>query len=1285
MTARELPLSVSQRDVWLDQRAWPGSTHLNIGGGAFIEGPLDLTIFRRALVELIRTTDALRLAPHDDGTQRLLTPDEVTPRLEEIDIEPGEGAKDTMRSIWNQRVTEPFALDGTPPWRFVLLRADDRLHGLSIQFHHLVMDGWGTSVIMQRWGELYEHLRTGQINGEIPALDYARFINDSLAYRASPAFARDSAYWLERMPDLPPPLLERRYAAANDHSLAPSRLAKITIPRNAYDLLVHWATRQGSSAFNVFLTALILYFARTTRQRDIVVGVPALNRSGHRYRDTAGMFVGVLPIRVHVDPQASIAQLASQIGQAVASALRHQRYPLSELSKALDAIRQHRDSLFDLLLSFERQDFDVRFGDARLVDSRQIFSGTARYGLGVTICEFHPDEDVELILDGSSACFADGELQLLGRRLWHLVEAATAAPQESIESVSILPPQEHWAVVHGLHEAIEAHERPTTVVALFEHQAALRPDAPALVWDGGSMDYRDLYQRANHLAAHLRSLGAQRERIVALPLARGPALIVAIMGTLMAGAAFLPLDTDAPIARLVDLVRDSGALAVVTTPDHLHRFADVHERVLALDVTQPVSTVRRDGRWEAPLPTDLAYVLFTSGSTGRPKGVMVEHATLARRMYWLTKAYAIEWLDRSAQATQATFDPSLIEIMLPLVNGASIALPPAGRLAPAELAKFAVRHKVTFTAFVPSTLARFLDGLSDGLPSSMRVACCGGDVLSPELAARYLRETGARLFNVYGPTEAAIFATAWECERRPAGAALPLGRPIDDTRIYVLDERLRPLPLGVMGDVFIGGAALARGYLNDPDLTAQRFVSDPFVAGQKMYRTGDRGWIGADGSLYFGGRLDRQVKLRGYRIELGEVEAALAALPGVDLAAVKVVTVGGRETLHAWVTGPANTAGAEAAMQALRLRLPDYMVPSGVSLLGHMPTTPTGKIDFGALPDPTLDASAGAARPAGTRLESQLLGMWRDVLKRPELGISDNFFDCGGDSLAAVDLLSRVEGLAGRRVPMYQLLEHPTVQGFAAAMETAGGGPGLVVSLGPSRGKTSIYLAASGHGDLIRFQNLSRLLGDRCELHMLQPPSLDRVNSIADLATLYAERIEARQDPAPYIAGFSVGGITALETARVLAQRGREVRGLVLIDTVFPGAVWGRPAIWRMLVWITRNLHVQDLSMNGRRLGAMFSDPGLVSQVMALKGYRPNRFDGPTWLVKSSGLASWDRWLFKSWRHMLGQRLRQIEVPGLHGSIFETGNVGHLADALARALEREAPPAGAGEPAVTGA
>ena len=1268
-SAEGLNLSLSQHEVWLDQRTWAGSAHLNIGGCCFLQGPLDLARFRQSLELLVAESEALRLAPLVDGRQVLLA--QGSANLELLDMSAEAHPKEAMRAWWQQRMKLPFALDGTPPWRFTLLRGHDSLHGLTIQFHHLVMDGWGTTQVGRRWSELYNALEAGRAPAVRVVPGYRQFIDESQGYRQSPAFDRDAAYWQAQIPVLPAPLIERRYASSQQHELPEARVGLQRVVRADYDRLCQIAAAQGSSAFNYFLAALVLYFGRIGNRQEVVVGVPSLNRGGRRYSDTLGMFVGVMPVVVPLTPQMTVGELLAAVGSAMRSALRHPRYPLSELGRTLELARNRREGVFDVLLSFERQDYAVFFGAAELVELRQLFSGKARFPLGVTVCEFHAEQDVELALEASAACFAVGEVELLGRRLWHLVQACMGAPDTLVHSLPLLPPEERWALVDGLHKDVAAMAYAQPFVSLFEHHAGLRPEASALVWNEGAMDYATLDAVSTHLAWRLRALGAGKDQIVAVLMERSADMVVAILAVAKAGAAFLPLDTDAPIGRLEAVLQESGAIAVLLQPQSVERLGGLHACSLQVDWREAQAEVAQHGvpRLAArPAASDLAYVLFTSGSTGRPKGVMIEHGTLARRLGWLSRTYAVEWHDRSAQATQLTFDPSLIELLLPLVHGASVALPPPGRLLPESLADFAVQHGVTIMAFVPSTMSRFLDTAGHRRDLKLRVACCGGEVLSPELARRFLKETGARLFNVYGPTETAIFATAWECDHPRTDGALPIGRPIDDTRIYVLDQTLQPMPMGVPGEIFIGGDAIARGYLNRPELDAQVFLPDPYRPGARMYRTGDRGWLGSDGNLHFLGRQDRQIKLRGYRIELGEIESALSAIDGVLQAAAKLVERKGKPQIQAWVAAVGHTT-VDRLQAVLRARLPDYMVPGGISILPSLPSSAAGKIDYDALPDPGQANALREARAPSRTYETELLALWEEVLDTRPLGVQDNFFDLGGDSLAAVTLLTSIEQLVGRKVPMYLVTEHPTIEGLAQALLAKAKGPSVMVNLGADTGRVPLYLAASGHGDLLRFQNLARALGNACEVHMLQPPFAHPIKNINELAELYAECIQSHGKRPGFLAGFSVGGIPALEAARLLRQRGVPLRGLFLIDTTYPASRLGGTMFWRLCSWLVRRLRVQELSLNGRRMGAMFNDPGLVSQVMALDGYRPAGFDGPTLLLKSSGLSSWGRWLFGPWRRLMPKHLYEHQIPGLHGSIFEPGNVNELAKVIADRMD----------------
>lgn len=1264
LTAAVLPLSLSQREVWRDRAAWPDSAHLMIGGGGILSGPLDTGLCRRALDLLVLENDALRLAPLADGSQILLSG--WTPDLELVDVAADDDPRAAMQAWWQKALARPFLFDGMPPWRFALLRVNAEWHGLALQFHHVVMDGWGTSQVMTRWTEIYNLLETGASFLPRTSASYAQFIQESHAYASSEAFERDAEFWRARIPQLPAHLIDRRFADAAPHGPAPAHVAQQPLPRAEYDALAGVAAERGLSAFNYFLAALALYFARVNQRRQVLIGVPTLNRGGRRFRHTPGMFVGVLVLDIDVDPDQSAADLVEAVGAAMRAALRRPRYPLSELGRSLQLIRTGRDSLFDVILSFEQQDYEVHFGAARLVDSYQFFSGVARYPLGVTVCEFQPDKDLKLVLEASSACFSAAEVPLLGTRIWHLARGLSLEPGALLRNLPIMPPTERRDLlgISAGPEVLEPADSAIPYVTLFERHAARAPQATSLVWDGGSMNYHALDTRANRLAHRLVALGAGRERIVAVAMARSPDLVVAMLAIAKAGAAYLPLDPDAPLARLADILEDSAAVSLLIREESWERLAPLHAHALVTDWQQALLAEPDAAPPVNPAPGDLAYVLFTSGSTGRPKGVMVEHATLARRLAWLSRTYAVHAGDRSALATQATFDPSLIELCLPLVHGASIALAPPGRLRPESVAEFAIRHSVTIMAFVPSTLGGFLDAASNRPGLCLRVACCGGEVLSPELAARYRSGTTARLFNVYGPTEACIFATAWECVAPGDGAPLPVGAAIDHTVVLVLDPDLGLLPYGVPGEIFIGGGGLARGYLNRPELTQEVFLDDPIRPGERMYRTGDRGWLSPDGQLHFLGRLDRQVKLRGYRVELGEIEAALLAIEGVTQAAAQLVQGNERPLIHAWVATTSGH-GPDSLNRVLRVRLPDYMIPSAISVLPALPCSSTGKTDYPALPAIVEKIAISLARGPSSALERDVLALWEEILGRRPLSVHDNFFDVGGDSLAAVGVLTATERLLDRKIPLYLLTENPTVEQFVSALGAEDPFPGLMVNLSPASHHVPLYVAASGHGDLMRFQNLADAMRGTCDVRMLQPPVGQPLKRITDLAGLYADAIQALGLQPGFIAGFSIGGVAALETARQLEQRGLLVRGLVLIDTVYPKAVWGGTFYWRIFGWLVRHLRIGDLSLNGRRLGAMFNDPGLSGQVMAMAGYRPGLFSGPTILIKTAGLSRWHGMLFRSWRKLLGFRLSERQIAGLHGSIFDASSVATLAALLA--------------------
>ena len=1262
-----LPLSLSQREVWLDQRAWPGSAHLHIGGFAFLHGPLDLGLLRLSLQQLVDENEALRLQPlPEEGGQRLL--ETLVAPLDILPLDPGQDARAAMLAWWQRECHQRFDLALAPPWRCVLLTDGHGLHGLSIRFHHLIMDGWSTQLFMQRWTERYTALQQDLTPARAEPGAYLAFIEAGRDYLGSAACLRDADYWAGQWPTLQEPALPPRHPLRAPDRLPRAHVARLLVPRRELQPLQSALQALDASLFDAALSAIALYLQRSRGIEHLAVGMPSLNRSGARWRQTLGMFVSVQPLLLHLQPQMRIGALLAEGRHQARTGLRHARYPLSETAHRLQLMRSGRDSLLDVMVSLERQSYALGFGPCRLEQARQSFGEEARYPLALTLCEFGDAEEVELVLELSERCFEADEAELLLRRLWHLMKLLPGALDSPLDAPALMPQEESWALIHGLHKNLASTEAPQPVWLQFSRQAGLNPEAVALVWDdppgqAQSMSYAELQQRSLALESALLGAGLREGQVIALLLDRSPALLAALFAAWRGGACVLPRSTELPQDRLAELLDTAAPALLLGSRQDVLRWSSGALPGLALSplgdaLDTPLSP---KGRGDARLLHDSAYLLFTSGSTGRPKAVRMGHDALARRLAWLARRWQIGPQDRSVQQVQPSFDPALIELLLPLIQGGSVALMPPGRHHPERLAAFMQRHHASFCALVPSSLAGLLAGLQKHPVPSLRVACCGGEVLTPALSNRFLAETGAALFNVYGPTEACIFASAWPCEPWPETEALPLGPAVDDTRIYVLDEQQRPQPFGVSGEVWLAGPTLAQGYL-DPRDTAAAFLPDPFHPGERMYRSGDRGWLDVQGRLHFAGRRDRQLKLRGYRIDLGDVEAACLKLPGVHQAAVQCLDTGEGPRLHAWLAGP--RAQAEPALAALlRQRLPDYMVPSSLTLLPELPLGSSGKLLLDQLPPPPQAAGPSTEAPAASAWEAELQRLWCEHLKRAVVGLEQNFFDLGGDSLAALAILGAMEERLGRRLPLQLIVDHPTVRQLAFALSAPQAAEGVLLPLSRDMQAPRLYVAASGHGDVLRLQTLARALEGRLSVLMLQPPREAPARMDA-LAEVYADAIASEQPRRFWLAGFSVGGVSALACCRALEARGIAPQGLVLLDSIHPEAVIGGTSSWRALGWLVRRLHVQDLSMNGRRLGAMFADPGLVAQVMALRNHRVEPCACPVWLLKTTGLLRWNRLLFQGWQRLFGERLHSTVVRGLHGSMFEPEHVQHLADSL---------------------
>ncbi|MGB4498438.1 MAG: amino acid adenylation domain-containing protein, partial [Methylococcaceae bacterium] len=954
---------------------------------------------------------------------------------------------------------------------------------------------------------------------------------------------------------------------------------------------------------------------------------------------------------------------------------RHQRFPLRDICKRLQMMRNKRDSLFDVVFSYEKQQYSaIPYGNT-IMSAHQLFNGIARYPLAVTICEFDDLHDVEVVLEGAENAFTLQDLEMLGNRLQWILTQMVENPQTPICDIDLLPANEKQILLEYFNPPSEKEPFTASVIQQFQQHVTLNPEAIALECKTAKLTYQQLDLLSHQHIQRLIHFGAKTNEIIAICVPRCSEMIIGMLAILKANAAYLPINFDTPTERIAEILQQSKAIALLCIAEDKKRFSMLHSNLLVLDESSETQEMAEN------LPVsngdDLAYVIFTSGSTGRPKGVMLNHESLAIRLRWLQKAFQITSTDRVAQTIQFSFDPSLIEIFLALTQGACLVLAPVGFETPKAFAHFVVDEKITAFASVPSSVKNLLQGLENYSTTDLRVICCGGEVLPPKLANEFITKTGARILNVYGPTETVILATAFECSKETDYSVLPIGRSIDNTKIYVVDNQLKLLPIGAIGEIVIGGDAIAKGYLNQANLTAERFLPDPFDAKNRVYKTGDTGYIGTDGQLYFVGRIDNQVKISGYRIELGEIESLLENHKNVRTAAVKVIEHHQQKAIYAYVEAvnlsDDSNMLTNGLSKLLRQHLPDYMQPRTIILLDSMPVKSNGKIDYDELPQPAL-THISTKKVASSSLEMQVMQAWVDTLKLSEIGIDDNFFELGGDSLAAVTLMVKMEQLFGKRYSLSLLLENPTISQLAEAIKSEIDEKviPLILPLTENTQKTPFYLAASGHGDIMRFTHLAGKLSDVCALTMLQPPTpSEKYTTIESIAKAYAEVILNQNTEVGYIGGFSIGGIAALETARILIKQGKPPKGILLIDTVYPRWPLKSPVLFWCFRFLSKFFNLNNFVVNGRYLGEMFNDPGIITQLLAWKNHDIQPFDEPVILFISAGMKPIKLWTLSKWSDVFRKHnLIRHSISGSHGEIFLPPHLDVLADAIRYHIKR---------------
>ncbi|HVR98703.1 MAG TPA: amino acid adenylation domain-containing protein, partial [Thermoanaerobaculia bacterium] len=1035
-----LPLSFAQQRLWFVDQLEPGSPLYNMPGALRAEGPLDGGVLALCLGEIVRRHEALRtvFADPDGSPVQVIQPARPFP-LPVVDLSalpPGE-REALAAALAGEEAARPFDLTGGPAChpllRGTLLRLAENEHVILLTLHHIVGDAWSLGVLIRELSALYPAFAAGRPSPlpELP-LQYADYAVWQRSWLDGEVMDGEIAFWRRQLTGLPA-LLElttdrpRPAVQSNRGATRPVRL-----PAALSGRIEDLSRREGSTLFMTLLAAFQTLLARYSGQDDLAVGSPVAGRNRVETEGLIGFFVNTLILRGDLSGVPTFREVLGRARETALAAYLHQDVPFERLVDDLAPERSLAQTpLFQVM--FELQNVPVETLDLEGVRLRPFGEAAATAKFDLTLALEENDGGLGGTMEYATDLFDAATVDRLLGHFERLLASAVAAPDlrafdlpmaSEAESVQMLY---EWndTRIDELAEGCLHHE----VAA----QAARTPSAVALETESESWTYRRVVGSARLLARRLRELGVGPDVVVGLCAERSPSMVVGMLAVLEAGGAWLPLDPAYPAERLGFLLDDAEARVLLAQEHLLDRVPAEGRSVVLLE----------EARWDAGEdmgqrlktgvdPRNLAYVIYTSGSTGTPKGAMLTHRGICNRLRWAKKVYGIDARDRFLQKASIGFDVSVWECFAPLISGARLALAAPGMQGDAPYLVRALReHRITHIDFAPSMLAAFLAEDDVETCVSLRQIYAGGETLPPELRDRTLaRLPGVALDNTYGPTEVTIDTTRWVCAPGQEPHRVAIGRPIGNHRLYVVDPELRPVPVGVAGELLVGGAGVSRGYLRRPGLTAERFVPDPFGGqpGERLYRTGDRVCWLPDGSLDFLGRLDHQVKIRGFRIELGEIEAALVALPGVRDAVVVM-----RESrLVAYVVSDAPT---EELRQSLRERLPDYMVPSAFVALSELPVTPNGKVDRKALPAPELGAREEDYVAPRTREEELLAGVWAQILRLPQVGANDNFFELGGDSILSLQIVARARQ-AGLLVTTRQLFEHQTVAELALHART---------------------------------------------------------------------------------------------------------------------------------------------------------------------------------------------------------------------------------------------------------
>lgn len=1203
------PISLAQQRLWFFDQLEGASSAYNMPVALWLEGELN----RPALIDALRAIperhEVLRSAFINVGGEPICQilaalPPPLVIDLRLIDAE--RRASEAQRWLAEESA-RPFNLELGHLFRVRLIIINPQRHLLLINMHHIVTDGWSLGIVARELAAGYQ----ARIRGTTPnlpplPLQYSDYASWQRQWLSGTELTRQLNYWKAQLADLPSLLelpTDRPRPALQSYRGA---TLNFTLESQLSRELKMCADRYGVSLYMLLLTAFGVLLYRYSNQRIIALGSPSANRSRREIEALIGFFVNTLVMKLTIDPQQPFNELLMAVKHVALGAYSHQDVSFEQLVEALQPERNLSYSpLFQVMLTMRNAPLMLPEFDGLRVTPVEHENPIAKYDLTLTFGE--SERGLAASLEYNCDLFDEWRMRQLLDNLIELLRAVVVMPTQAVASLNLLSTNTRQKILFDWNHTERQWSGAATLHQLISATAHQYPERIAVCWGNQSLSYGVLEQQTNQLAHYLIAQGVQRGERIAVALERHEGLIVTLLAILKTGACYVPLDPSYPAERIAMIIEDAGSNWLITSST-LQALLPRAPHVLLLD-TLHLTTSNALPNISVD-PEDLAYVIFTSGSTGRPKGVMLSHRAVVNFIHSMLATPGISANDTVLAVTTISFDIAVLELWAPLVSGARIVIASENETRDgAALLQLLINWQITLLQATPATW-RLL--IASGWQSTPKLkALCGGEAL-PRTLASAIRERCRELWNMYGPTETAVWSTIMRIDNNnmSTGAAELIGRPIANTRLYILDTNMQPVPIGVAGELYIGGQGVAHGYLGRADLTVERFLADPFVEGEKIYRTGDLACYLSNGNVEYLGRADQQVKLRGFRIELGEIEQQLQQHPTITQCAVALDGNNEQARLVAFCVMTTDaTLDAAQLRNYLAATLPEYMLPTLFVTLEQLPLTPNGKLDRKALRVPEFFTSAAPQRhiiAPRDATELKLAHIWQELLRVSNISIEDNFFELGGHSLIAVRLMARIAAEFDRHLPLAALFQGATIASLARLLraERAGNIWEVAVPLGvidTDHTTPPLFCAAGAGGNVLYLQPLSAALAGRLPFYGLQPPGLDGVTpvftTVEALADHYLTAIQKIQPHGAYrLAGHSFGGLLAFEMARRLITAGETVEKLIILDTAAPqyfaptGRDWSNAQWLAQVARIAGHQYGVDLNLDEATFAALAND-----------------------------------------------------------------------------------------------